>query len=212
MAEVAEPAKVRAPAVSRSALFRLAREWHGYLSAVAFVALLFFSATGIVMNHPSITDNHLPDLIQKPFTLTPAESAAILTSPDPGQTLVKTSERHIGKLKGGFRDGQLDGTDVFVRLQGASSNTDLHGNLKTGRVEVTIVPAGKLDVLNNLHRGDRAGKLWQGLVDASAILLIVVSLLGYILFLSMRFRVRTALILTGTTLIALTAIFFFAVP
>jgi hypothetical protein len=193
-------------------LFRLVREWHGYLSAVAFVCLLFFAATGIVMNHPGLTDNHLPDLIQKPYTLTPAEIEAIRANPDPGQTLVKTSERHIGKLRGGFRDGQMDGTDVFVRLQGASSNTDLHGDLKTGKVEITIVPAGKLDLLNNLHRGDRAGKLWQLLVDASAILMIVVSLLGYILFLSMRFRVKTALILTGATIMGLTAVFFLAVP
>jgi hypothetical protein len=213
MAEAVEPTKVRAgPAVSRSGLFRLAREWHGYLSAIAFVALLFFSATGIVMNHPTITDGHLPDLIQKPFMLSPAEIAAIRANPDPGQTLVKTAERHIGKLRGGFRDGQLDGNDAFVRLQGASNNTDLHADLKSGRVEVTIVPAGRLDVLNNLHRGDRAGKLWQALVDASAILMILVSLLGYILFLSMRFRVRTALILTGATTLALVAIFFLVVP
>ena len=213
MADAVEPAKVRAsPAISRPALFRLAREWHGYLSAIAFVALLFFSATGIVMNHPNITDGHLPDLIQKPFTLSPAEIAAIRANPDPGQTLVRTAERHIGKLSGGFRDGQLDGNDAFVRLQGAARNTDLHGDLKTGRVEVTIVPAGGLDVLNNLHRGDRAGKLWQALVDASAILMIVVSLLGYVLFLSMRFRVRTALMLTGATTLLLVAIFVFAVP
>lgn len=213
MADAAEPAKVRAnPASSRPALFRLAREWHGYLSAIAFVALLFFSATGIVMNHPNITDGHLPDLIQKPFRLSPEEIAAIRANADPGQTLVRTAERHIGKLKGGFRDGQLDGDDIFVRLQGASSNTDLHGDLKSAKVEVTIVPAGRLDVLNNLHRGDRAGKLWQALVDASAVLMIAVSLLGYILFLSMRFRVRTALILTGVTTLALVAVFFLAVP
>ena len=213
MADAIEQAKARAaPAVSRSAFFRLAREWHGYLSAIAFVALLFFSATGIVMNHPNITDGHLPDLIQKPFTLSPAEMAAIRANPDPGQTLVMTAERHIGKLRGSFRDGQLDGNEAFVRLQGASSNTDLHGDLKTGKVEVTIVPAGRLDVLNNLHRGDRAGKLWQLLVDASGVLMILVSLLGYVLFLCMRFRVRTACVLTGATTLALVAIFFFVVP
>jgi hypothetical protein len=211
MADAVRPAQVKA-SLDRPDLFRLVREWHGYLSAVAFVVLLFFAATGIVMNHPGWTDNHLPDLIQRPFTLTPAEIVTIRSNPDPGQTLVKTAERHIGKLKGGFRDGQLDGDDAFVRLQGASSNTDLHGDLKTGKVEVTIVPAGRLDLLNNLHRGDRAGKLWQALVDASGILMILVSLLGYILFLSMRFRVKTALIITGTTIAALVAVFFLAVP
>jgi hypothetical protein len=198
--------------VDKQAFYRLCREWHGYLSAVAFVALLFFSATGIVMNHPGITDNDLPALIQRPFVLSPAEIATIRANPDPGQTLVRTAERHGGKLAGGFRDGQKDGDDIFVRLQGASSNTDLHGDLATGKVDVTIIPAKPLEILNNLHRGDRAGRLWQVLVDGSAILLIVVSLLGYILFLSMRFRTRTALLLTGATLAALVAVFFLAVP
>lgn len=211
MAEAVRPSQAK-PAVDRGALLRLAREWHGYLSAVAFVALIFFSATGIVMNHPSLTDNHLPDLIQKPFVLTPDERAEVKTAADPGQAFVKIVERHDGKLKGSFRDGQLDGDQVFVRLQGASNNTDLHGDLTTGKADVTIVPAGALDVLNNLHRGDRAGAIWQALVDASAVLLILVSLLGYILFLTMRFRVKTALMLTGGTIVALVGIFVFLVP
>jgi hypothetical protein len=211
VAEAVQPAKVRS-APDKAALFRLTREWHGYLSAVAFVALIFFSATGIVMNHPSLTDNHLPDLIQKPFLMSPAEIAEIRTNKDPGQTFVKVVESHDGHLKGGFRDGQLDGDQVFVRLQGASNNTDLHGDLASGKADVTIVPAGSLDVLNNLHRGDRAGVVWQALVDASAILLILVSLLGYILFLSMRFRVKTALMLTTGTIVALTGVFFLLVP
>ena len=42
--------------------------------------------------------------------------------------------------------------------------------------------------------------------------MILVSLLGYVLFLCMRFRVRTACVLTGATTLALVAIFFFVVP
>ena len=34
------------------ALYRQCRAWHGYLSAFAFIALMFFSATGILLNHP----------------------------------------------------------------------------------------------------------------------------------------------------------------
>jgi hypothetical protein len=206
------PKQTKASGFNKGALYRTCRDWHGYLSAVAFMALLFFSVTGIVLNHPGLTDNNLPALIQKPFTLTPAEIAAIHANPDPGQTLVKTAERHIGKLRGGFRDGQLDGNDVFVRLQGASNNTDLHGDLATGKVEVTIVPNRPLEILNNLHRADRAGKVWQFMVDAMAGLLIVLSILGYVLFISLRFRTRTALILTFGTLAIMVGMFFFFVP
>src|SRR5690242_20539981 len=32
--------------------YRQCRLWHGWLSAFAFLALMFFSATGLLLNHP----------------------------------------------------------------------------------------------------------------------------------------------------------------
>ena len=32
--------------------YRQSRLWHGYLSAFAFIALIFFSVTGLLLNHP----------------------------------------------------------------------------------------------------------------------------------------------------------------
>jgi hypothetical protein len=51
-----------------------------------------------------------------------------------------------------------------------------------------------------LHRTERAGPVWQAFVDFTGVLLIVVALMGYGLFLTLRFRLRTALVLTGLSL------------
>jgi len=55
---------------------------------------------------------------------------------------------------------------------------------------MTIVEEGKLAVMNDLHKGRHSGKLWGVLIDASAILLSIISLsgLGLLFFLK---RIRT---------------------
>ena len=192
-------------------LLRFARDWHGYFSAIAFLSLIFFAATGIVLNHPKITDNNLPPLIQRPFKLTPDEVAGLSANAEAPKALVQAALKR-GKLRGTFTDGQKDGDDIFVRMQGARGNSDLHADLKTGKVEVTIVPARLLDVLNNLHRGERAGLVWQVMMDGLAVIMIAMSVLGYVLFLMLRFRVRTAFILTGASLAVMLGIFLAFTP
>ena len=66
--------------------------------------------------------------------------------------------------------------------------------------------------LNNLHRAEHAGPAWRFLVDAIAVVLIVLSIIGYAIFLSLRFRLTTALALTAGSLILMGAVFVLAVP
>src|SRR6185312_12483078 len=42
----------RAASFDKGAVFRLSRMLHAYLSAFAFLALFFFSATGVLLDHP----------------------------------------------------------------------------------------------------------------------------------------------------------------
>ena len=62
---------------SKSDFYRLCREWHGYLSALAFAALIFFSATGILLNHPGLLGGKAPAPVEKTFTLDAAQIAAV---------------------------------------------------------------------------------------------------------------------------------------
>ena len=114
-------------------------------------------------------------------------------------------------LRGAYSDGDLAGRELFVRLQGVRGLTDLRAHLVSGEVTVVVEPASSASVLNELHRAERAGSAWRLLVDAIAILLIGLSVIGYLIFLSLRFRLRTALMLTGASAVGLWATFVLAV-
>ena len=62
-------------------------------------------------------------------------------------------------------------------------------------------------IFNGLHRGELAGAAWRLFIDAMGVVLILMSLVGYVLFLSLRFRLRTALSLTALSLVAMGGLF-----
>jgi hypothetical protein len=54
--------------------------------------------------------------------------------------------------------------------------------------------------------------MWRLVVDAIAVVLILMSVIGYMIFLSLRFRMRTALVLTAVSAIGVWGIFAFTTP
>jgi hypothetical protein len=78
---------------------RTLRSWHGYLSAFSFLILIFFAATGILLNHPDLTQAKPPILTQAYVTLTPDQIARLKTAPDYGEQLKAIAATHL-KLEG----------------------------------------------------------------------------------------------------------------
>jgi len=195
----------------KGGFYRLMREWHGYLSAFSFLALLFFAATGIVLNHPDWLQGDSAPLKEATVKLAPAELARVAAAKAPGRALADAVGAKT-RLVGGYREGEVSGDDLFVRLQSVRGSSDLRANLHTGEVAVTVERLSAAEVLNGLHRGEQAGAAWRLWIDILGGLLIILSILGYILFFSLRFRVRTALILTGLSLAAMVGLFVAFVP
>jgi hypothetical protein len=185
--------------VSDRGLLRTLRAWHGYLSAFAFLILIFFAATGILLNHPTWSQAKAPILTQARFVLTPAQIAQLRTSPDYGDQLQKIAAGRL-KLEGKLVNAQRDGDDLLIRLQGIRGGSLIQADLATGKTSIDVDRQYFLAVIDELHRTERAGPVWQLFVDAAGVLLIAVAVLGYGLFLTLRFRLRTALILTGLSL------------
>jgi len=208
---LAEPAKKRAAPGGKAAFYRLARDWHGYLSAFAFLALLFFSITGVVLNHPEWTRGSSAPLSEKALKLSPAQVAAIKAAKEPGRELAKIAADQVD-LVGEYKAGELSGPEIFVRLQSARGSSDLRGNLEMGEIQTTVEKASAVSVLNDLHRGELAGTAWRLLIDVMGAVLIVMSIIGYILFFSLRFRLKTALIVTAVSVALAVGLFVGLVP
>ena len=202
----AEPRTPRA-----SEFYRQCRLWHGYLSAFSFLALIFFAGTGITLNHADFTQMRPPMSVEKPFTLTPAEIAALRSAPDPAPVLMDIAGKRIA-LQG--RLGPFEGNDVivedqaFLRLQGVRGGSEIRANLRTGAADVVVERQYPVEVINGLHRADRAGPVWRAFVDLIAVIMIVLAVVGFALFLSMRYRLRTALMLAALSLVTMVGLFF----
>lgn len=198
------------PAISRGEVYRQARIWHGYLSAIAFLALMFFAVTGILLNHPGWPKVTPPAPVETRLTLSAVDLAAVKAAAEPGLVLVTFAAAKTD-LAGAFKEGEAVGDDLFVRLQGVRGSSDLRANLLTGEVEVLVERNHPVAIFNGLHRGEQAGAAWRFLIDAFGVVLIVLSLIGYVLFLSLRFRLKTALALTAASLIVMVGVFLAAV-
>lgn len=197
--------------IDRGTFYRQVRALHGYLSALCFIILMAFSATGILLNHPGLIASSKPANAESTISLGKDEIARALESDSPAMRLAdavaaKTSPR------GAYKSGEIIDSEAQLRFEGVSGTTDVTIDLKTGSTDVMTARASFLQVVNDLHRGKNAGQVWSAIIDISAILILLMSALGYVIFLSLRFRMRTALVLTAISFLGLVGIYAAFVP
>jgi len=204
-------AKAPAGGFDKGAFFRLSRMLHAYLSAFAFLALFFFSATGILLNHPEWFEAYQPAEHKAAFALTPAELAAAKASPDRGRALAAAAARHA-RLPGAYASADMDGPQALVRLEGPKGSSDLTIDLSTGKAEARVTRPNLMAIIQDLHRGKNSGVAWRWVIDLSAWIVLGLSMIGYVLFFSLRFRLKTSLILTAASLAVLIGVAWLFVP
>ena len=193
----------------RRDFYRHARYVHGWLSAFAFIVLVFFSLTGLFLNHPdwfepakdeNTVKIELPENVLKSLKGQENPSDALIS-------FVRQKENVVGRyLSSEVMDGE-----VMIRLESPAGSTDIWALLDTGEVEVTTKPASTVSLINDLHRGKNSGTAWSWLIDISAILILALSLAGFILFLSIKTRLVTHLLLTAASLAVLILLIWLAV-
>jgi hypothetical protein len=208
----AKPKSARKPINWKVEIYKQSRAWHGYLSAFAFLALIFFSITGLLLNHPEWTasDKEQPSK-DTTVTLAADELAKARAAEDPSKALAVAVGRKT-PLLGAYQSGEVIDEEAMLRLEGPKGSSDVIVNLATGEAEVTVKRARLIDTINELHRGKNSGAAWKAVIDVSAILILLLSVIGYVLFFSLRFRLRTSLILTGVSLAGMIAIVLLFTP
>ncbi|WP_051319388.1 PepSY-associated TM helix domain-containing protein [Chitinimonas koreensis] len=198
------------PRFDKSWLYRQSRMLHAYLSAFAFIALMLFSLSGLLLNHPDWFKGRNP-AVDHTLRLDAAELREAAGSADPARALAAIVAERIA-LKGGYKSGEVIDGEAQIRFEGVSGKSDLLIDLASGQVEATVEPATVTTMLHDLHRGKNSGAAWSWVIDLTAVLTLAFSLLGYVLFFSLRFRLATSLQLTGVSLAVLAVIFFVFVP
>ncbi|MEZ5938575.1 MAG: PepSY-associated TM helix domain-containing protein [Hyphomonadaceae bacterium] len=194
--------------MTRASFYRLCRNWHGYLSAFSFLALIFFAGTGVLLNHPGLLQGAPPEPREARFQLAPEELSRVKAADDPGEALAEIA-RAKAPVVGAYRSGDVSGNELYVNLLGARGRSDLVADLTTGETSVYVETQDTVGVLNELHRGEHAGSAWRLLIDAIAGVILLMAVAGFVLFLTMRFRLRTALVLMGASVVVMGGLFWF---
>jgi hypothetical protein len=188
--------------------YRLCRMLHAYLSAFAFLALIFFSVTGLTLNHPEWLAGRRPAerTVTVAVPVAEVQKAMEFLSPERERVLAAAVGRRT-PLVGAFASGEVFDDEALLRLEGPAGVSDVTLSLRTGEAEVSSRRATAVSLLNDLHKGKATAAPWKLLIDVSAGLFILLSVIGYVLFFSLRFRLPLSLILTGVSLLVMLATF-----
>lgn len=158
----------------RTAAF--SRWLHIYLSMFSFIVVLFFTITGITLNHAEWFDGKP---VENKFT--GSVPVAWVNTPDTAQIkkleIVELLRKNFG-IKGYVSDFLLRDEECSVSFKGPGYSADAFISRANGQFELTELKLGLTAVLNDLHKGRDSGKGWSRLIDVSAGFLTLVSLSG----------------------------------
>jgi len=205
-----DDAPTRSASSLKGVVYRQARMWHGWLSALAFLALMFFAATGLLLNNENWLKAEAEKTVQV-VSFTPAELARAQAARNPDRALAAVTVERLG-LRGEIQRPRPGDKPGVVKVRGVTGGAEIALDHAAGKARVKTEKLGAVATLKNLHKGKNAGPAWHLLIDLVSITVLALSLIGYVLFFSLRFRLRTGLILTGVSLATAVSVFAFTVP
>jgi hypothetical protein len=187
----------------------VSRWLHVYLSMVSFAIVLFFSVTGLTLNHTEWFANSEKTIRTKGEM---PHSWLRPTNADPDKLSIVERLRSTSKLHGAVSDFRIEDNQISVSFKAPGYSADAFIDRDTNRYDVIEVRNGFIAVINDLHKGRDSGKVWSGLIDASAILLTLVSLTGLLLLFFVYKRRTSGLILAAAGTIVCYLIYLRFVP
>ena len=173
----------------------VSRWLHLYLSMVSFAIVLFFAVTGLTLNH---ADWFAKQERTTRFTGTmPADLLRPKGGVEPDKLAIVERLRAVHGIHGAVSDFRVEETQVSVSFKGPGYAADAFVDRDHDSYELLETRNGFVAVLNDLHKGRDSGHGWSILIDASAILLTLVSLSGLVLLFFVYKRRTSGLILTA---------------
>jgi hypothetical protein len=182
------PAKGQVPLWKRRTA-QWSRWLHTYLSMVSFTILLFFAATGLTLNHQSLFTG-----VPQPKRFAGSLDPAWLKAPAAHKNEIVTTLRSRHGIKADLSDFRVDDDQVQVSFKGPGYSADGFADRRLAKYELNENRLGLVAIINDLHKGRDTGKVWSGVIDISAILMVLVSLSGLILIFFLQKKLRSGLI------------------
>ena len=184
---------------------------HTYLSLMSFGAILFFSITGLTLNHPDWFFSESTKTVEG----TVPREWLHLQQPPPENRDESDYGHEVDRLAVvEFLRGEhgLSGrmTEFFsfqdeceVTFQGPGYAATARIRRDDGTYSISVISNDLVSMLNDLHKGRHTGAEWSVVIDISAIISALVAITGLILvfFLKLHRKLRLSLAVAGILLI-----------
>ncbi len=203
-----------------AALFpaRTVRVIHIYSSMVMLFIMLFFTLTGITLNHPDWFRSSKPaQLIEADVPEVLLDQVQHLLDPEAEKNPqgAKTAEplqlaipllqwiRDAYQVHGQELRLEWDAEEQFLiaDIQQPGGYSIAEFDLAAGTLLLERKDASLIHQLNDLHKGRHTGDLWRGFIDFSALVLLLFTLSGFWLLLPQKKRRRRAFSVSGVGLV-----------
>lgn len=219
---VANDQRSKSPTHNRWAIKRQLVRWsrlvHIYLSLFGLAAILFFSVTGLTLNHPdwffeeSITQ--LNGSVSTDWLNNGATPPADWDESDYSYAIDKLPiAEHLRaehSLCGTVSDFLAFEDECEVTFQGPGYAAVARINRQTGEYTVDVAANDFVTVINDLHKGRHSGSAWKWIIDVSAIIGVLVAITGFILIFFLKLHRTAGLVTAAIGSIAITVFFIIA--
>lgn len=157
-------------------LASVSRWIHIYLSMASFAILAFFAITGLTLNHADAFSSKRSKTVS-------IKGKVDLEWVKPGKTEVARLElveflRKTHGVQAVLSDFRSEDTQCALSFRGPGYSADVFVSRDDGSYELNETRLGWIAVINDLHKGRDTGRVWSWVIDASAVLMTVVSLSG----------------------------------
>jgi hypothetical protein len=176
----AVPARASAKRLAwRRGVAKVSRWLHIYGSMASLALVLFFAVTGITLNHQDWFAGQ-EATSERAGTMS---ASWLLTGSDEGVDRLQVVEylRSAEGLRGAVGEFRIDSGEVEVVFKGPGYAASAVVDRATGRFDITESRMGVAALVNDLHKGRDTGKVWGGVIDLSAALLVFISVTGLVL-------------------------------
>jgi uncharacterized protein len=182
----------KASNASSAKIYTWSRWIHLYTSMVSLLVVLFFSATGITLNHPEWIFG--TQQVSRDYTGTLPKNW--LQNGVVSWLVTAETLRAKYGLKGRVSDNRNDDQQASISFRAPAYGADAFINMSDGAYKLTVNSQGAVAVLNDLHRGRDAGGAWAWVIDVSGGFLLIVAFSGLAMSLFMK-KTRTAALITA---------------
>lgn len=193
--------------MNKKVIARVSRWLHIYLSMISFVIVLFFSVTGLTLNH---ADYFQSNAVVEEFK---GKVDSIWVNSNDTLKIQKLAiveyfrEKH--HVKGAIADFRIDNSEISFSFKSPGYEADVFIDKADGKYQLTEVSQGLMGFVNDLHKGRDTGKTWSWVIDIAAVLMTLISLSGLILLLYIKKKKVPGIILLVTGFVVLYVLYHF---